>query len=62
MKIVKITIIFEPTDPTDQLQKKHATLAEFEHGMWTANGPLFSRISAALHDAWKLLRITAKGD
>lgn len=62
MKIKSIEIVFEPTDPNDPLQSTHAKKVTFEHGMWNADGPVFSRINSALHEIWKILRVTAKGD
>lgn len=62
MKIKSITVVFEPSDEKDPLQMGHARTVTFEHGMWTADGPMFSRINAALHEIWKILRVTAKGD
>ena len=62
MKIKSIKIEFEPTDPNDPLQAAHAKVVTFEHGMWNAGGPVFSRINSSLHEIWKILRATAKGD
>lgn len=62
MKIKSIVVTFEPSDDKDPLQSAHAKTVTFEHGMWKADGPVFSRINSALHEIWKILRVTAKGD
>lgn len=62
MKIKSIKIEFEPTDPNDPLQAEHAKVVTFEPGMWKAEGPMFSRINSVLHEVWKMLRATVKGD
>lgn len=62
MKIKSIKIEFEPTDPNDPLQAAHATEVTFEHGMWNANGPMFSRLHYGLYEVWKLLRNVLAGN
>lgn len=53
-------VTFEPSDDKDPLQTAHARTVTFEHGMWNADGPVFSRINSALHDIWKILRSSRK--
>jgi hypothetical protein len=62
MKIKSIRIEFEPTDPNDPLQSALAEVGTFEHGLWNADGPMFSRINSSLHEIWKILRNTAAGN
>jgi hypothetical protein len=40
----------------DEKEEGHATRIEFTNGMWTANGPMYPRIGAALSDIFYLLR------
>ena len=54
MKVKRIVVEFEPDD--SEIEKGHATRAEFTDGKWEANGPMFSRLHAALHQVWQLLR------
>lgn len=53
MKVVSIVIELEVE--TGDLQD-HATRLSFTNGMWTCNGPTYSRINSALHEIWKLLK------
>lgn len=51
MEIERIEIRLKPGEG-----ETHATEIVFENGQWRANGPIYSRISGALHEIWKLLR------
>jgi len=53
MKITRIVITFEPAE--DELP--HATTATWEKGKWLADGPVFSRLQAVMHDMWQLFRV-----
>lgn len=42
--------------------QSHATIFEFENGMWIGNSPFYSRLGLALHSVWQTLRQAVKGD
>lgn len=50
VKSIKIELVL------DEKEEGHATLIEFKDGMWTANGPMFPRISGVLNEIYQLLR------
>lgn len=52
MKIKSIVIEFELEGEHEQ---GHATIIKYEKDMWHMNGPVFSRISKALHEIRRLL-------
>jgi hypothetical protein len=45
MKVESIVIILQP-----ETDSEHATELKFERGMWSTNGPVYPRISAAMRD------------
>jgi hypothetical protein len=54
MKIKKILIEVD-LDSTDN--QNHATLMEFQNGIWTNDGGLYPRISHLQSILWKLLKV-----
>jgi len=55
VKAIKIHIELEPK-PEDEVEAKHATTLDYVDGMWSANGPLFPRITTAMHEILQILR------
>lgn len=53
MKVTSIVIVLE-RESSDQAD--HATELTFRDGLWSANGPVYSRISSGLHEIGKILR------
>jgi hypothetical protein len=52
MKVKSIRIELDP----EETEKNHATLIEFNNGMWTADGPMYPRIIGALQVIHDMLR------
>lgn len=53
MNIKSITIELELEEKD---LKNHGTTLKFENGMWSSNGPIYSRITDMQHLVWKIIR------
>jgi len=51
VKTIKIELA-----PDEEREKGHATILEFQDGMWTTNAPIYPRIASALNEIYYLLR------
>lgn len=59
MKIKRIIIELEPGEKD---LPGHATVIEWFAGMWAFDGPIYSRITPCLHEAWKAIKAAVVQD